>query len=242
MTATEKQRALLARGYDLGPSGADGIAGAKSTSAMAAFQASRGLALDVGERTLAALAEPVAAATITAALLKAIAPGAKAEIVNAAAPAMAKSFPAYGLTSALRTAHFLAQVAHESDGFATTEEYASGKAYEGRKDLGNTEKGDGVRFKGRGLIQLTGRANYATFGKRIGVDLIASPTRAADPAISVLLALEYWKDRGLNALADRDDVEAITRRINGGTNGLAARKSYLVKAKAALAKAGVGEA
>ena len=78
---------------------------------------------------------------------------------------------AYGIDTRLRIAHFLGQTCHESAGFRTTEEFASGEAYEGRKDLGNIKKGDGRRYKGRGLLQLTGRANYAEHGKMLGVDL-----------------------------------------------------------------------
>jgi putative chitinase len=159
-------------------------------------------------------------------------------IVEALAPVIQSTFAHYQIDSRLRVAHFLAQVAHESDGFCTCEEYASGRAYEGRKDLGNTRPGDGVRFKGRGLIQLTGRANYEKYGKRIDVDLIADPERAAEPATSLVLACEYWTATrgGLNQYADRDDILTITRAINGGTNGLDDRRKYLARAKQALAR------
>jgi putative chitinase len=162
----------------------------------------------------------------------------QAKIVEAIAGPMQDTLARYDIVTMLRIAHFLAQIAHESDGFSTTEEYASGAAYEGRADLGNTQPGDGVRFKGRGLIQLTGRANYASYGRRIGMDLIADPARAADPATSLVLACEYWSrtDGGLNHFADRDDIVAITRAINGGRNGLDDRRSYLVRAKQALAR------
>lgn len=144
-------------------------------------------------------------------------------------------FRAYGiLDNALRLAHFMAQLAHESGSFRYMEEIASGQAYEGRKDLGNVQPGDGKRYKGRGPIQITGRANYRTYGRLIGIDIENHPTIAAVPSIGLHLALEYWKSKGLNALADADDVLTITRRINGGTNGLADRKAHLVKAKALL--------
>lgn len=141
-------------------------------------------------------------------------------------------FPAYGIMdSALRLAHFMAQLCHESGSFRYMEEIASGSAYEGRADLGNTVAGDGKRFKGRGPIQLTGRANYRTFGRRIGIDLERHPEIAAIPSIGLHTALEYWRDRGLNALADRDDVLAITRKINGGLNGIRDREDHLKKIK-----------
>lgn len=145
-------------------------------------------------------------------------------------------FPSYGIMdNELRLSHFMAQLIHESCGFRYMEEIASGSAYEGRKDLGNTVVGDGKRFKGRGPIQLTGRANYRTFGRRIGIDLENHPEIAAVPSIGLHTALEYWKDRNLNAYADRDDVMAITKRINGGTNGLADRKKHLAAMKAFFA-------
>ncbi|WP_303638800.1 glycoside hydrolase family 19 protein [Stenotrophomonas tuberculopleuritidis] len=139
----------------------------------------------------------------------------------------------FGIVTALQKAHFLAQVAHESDGFRTATEYASGRAYEGRADLGNVQPGDGMRFKGRGLIQLTGRENYATFSNAMGQgDLfVRSPELVAQLPWAVSAAGWFWKRKGLNALADRDDVVAVTRRINGGTNGLEDRKRRLAQAK-----------
>lgn len=148
----------------------------------------------------------------------------------------ARWFAEYGIMdSPLRLAHLMAQLMHESGSFRYMEELASGQAYEGRADLGNTQPGDGMRYKGRGPGQLTGRANYRAFGRRIGIDLERHPTLAAIPSIGLHLALEYWKDRGLNMLADANDIEGITRRINGGLNGLADRKAQLAKVKAWLA-------
>lgn len=144
-------------------------------------------------------------------------------------------FPAYGIMdSERRLAHFMAQLAHESGSFRYMEEIASGAAYEGRDDLGNVKPGDGVRFKGRGPIQITGRANYRTFGRAIGIDIENHPEIAAVPSIGLHLALEYWKSRGLNALADADNVLAITKKINGGENGLEDRKHHLARIKAWL--------
>lgn len=138
----------------------------------------------------------------------------------------------YGvMQSGLRLAHFMAQLCHESGSFRYMEEIASGAAYEGRKDLGNTQPGDGVLFKGRGPIQLTGRANYRKYGRLIGINLETRPDLAANPSIGLHTALEYWKQNGLNALADADDVLSITKRINGGTNGLSDRKAHLAKLK-----------
>lgn len=178
---------------------------------------------------------------LNADLLRAVAPrqrGRRAEhqaaIIAAVGPVLHDTLAAYEIDPPLRAAHFIAQICHESDGFVTTVEYASGEEYETRLDLGNCQPGDGVRFKGRGLIQLTGRANYAAYGPAVGLDLVAHPDQAADPVVSLKLACEYWRRRGLNAFADRDDIVRITRRINGGQNGLASRRAFLAAAKAAL--------
>ena len=155
--------------------------------------------------------------------------------VRAAELALAANvhFSTYGLlVNNLRIAHFMAQLVHESGGFRYMEEIASGAAYEGREDLGNVKPGDGVRFKGRGPIQCTGRSNYRTFGRAIGIDIENHPEIAAVPSIGLHLALEYWQSRNLNALADADDVLGITRKINGGLNGIDDRKLHLARAKA----------
>lgn len=146
-------------------------------------------------------------------------------------------FRTYGLLefNSDRLAHFLAQVCHESGGFKWMEEIASGQAYEGRKDLGNTVSGDGRRFKGRGPIQLTGRANYRAYGQALGVDFMNHPEIVALPSIGLWVACEYWKRNGLNALADANDIEKITKRINGGLNGYADRKAWLAKVRGLMA-------
>jgi len=140
----------------------------------------------------------------------------------------------YQVNTPLRIAHFLAQIGHESGCLRYTEEIASGEAYEGRTDLGNTQPGDGKRFKGRGLIQLTGRANYRAYGQATGRDFEnrTDPALVAtDPTLTVDVAGWFWETRNLNVLADRDDVEAVTRRINGGLNGLDDRIAFLDRAK-----------
>lgn len=143
-------------------------------------------------------------------------------------------FDRFKVNTPLRICHFLAQVLHESGEFQYQEEIASGADYEGREDLGNTQSGDGCRFKGRGLIQVTGRANYAELSKDIGVDYIANPTRLAALPDCVNSAFWYWNSRNLSALADQDDLSGITRRINGGYNGLEDRQGYLNRAKTFL--------
>jgi len=122
-----------------------------------------------------------------------------------------------GINTPARIAEFLAQACLETDYFRVLEEYASGAAYEGRKSLGNVVAGDGRRFKGRGIFQCTGRANYTEYGRRLGLDLVKEPTLAARPDISVRIAVMYWNDKGLNIYADKGDTKAISRAINRGS-------------------------
>lgn len=145
-----------------------------------------------------------------------------------------KHLPEHGITTPAEAIDFLAQVLHESAEFRYLEEIASGRAYEGRRDLGNTQPGDGVRFKGRGLIQITGRANYEACGQALGVDLIAHPERLATADLGAASACWYWQTRGLNRYADAGDFITETKRINGGTNGLPDREAYRARAAHAL--------
>ncbi|WP_374310511.1 peptidoglycan-binding protein [Methylocella sp.] len=161
---------------------------------------------------------------------------AQKNIIAAVGEVIGDTLPPYQINNRLRLAHFLAQICHESDGFCTTVEYASGDKYEGKKSLGNIKPGDGRRFKGRGLIQLTGRANYQKYGDLLGLDLIANPDLAAEPANALRIACQFWKNNDLNTLADQDNLVAITEKINGGQNGIESRRAYLSRAKAALAR------
>lgn len=134
-----------------------------------------------------------------------------------------------------REAMFLAQVAHESGGFNYVKELASGEAYEGRKDLGNTESGDGVKYKGRGLIQITGKANYAACGDALGLGLIENPELLEQPINAARCSGWFWSTRRLNDIADRGDFLRVTKIINGGTNGFADRQAYYARASEVLA-------
>jgi putative chitinase len=133
-----------------------------------------------------------------------------------------------------RIAAFIAQVMHESGRFFYVKELASGEAYEGRADLGNTEEGDGVRYKGRGLIQITGRANYQSCGDDLGIDLVSSPELLEGPILACRSAGWFWGKKNLNDLADKPDFLRITKRINGGTNGYQDRLKFYIKAMAVL--------
>lgn len=134
-----------------------------------------------------------------------------------------------------RQAAFLGQIAHESGEMRYVRELASGEAYEGRADLGNTEPGDGVRFKGRGLLQITGRYGYQVCGDALGLDLIAHPELLETPTNACRSAAWYWRKHGLNQLADAENFSLITRRVNGGMNGYAERVRYWQRAQDAIA-------
>ncbi len=128
----------------------------------------------------------------------------------------------------LRQAAFLAHLAHESGEYRWLEEIASGEAYEGRADLGNVEPGDGVRFKGRGPIQITGRANYQGAGSFLGVNLLKQPELLARPEYGTMAAAWFWAKLKpwLNPAADRGWFKVTTRLVNGGLNGWDERQRY----------------
>lgn len=134
----------------------------------------------------------------------------------------------------VRAAMFVAQVAHECGEFRYREEIASGEAYEGRADLGNTQPGDGKRFKGRGWIQITGRKNYAAAADALKVDLVEHPELAAKDDVAAKAAAWFWTAHGLNRFADARDVRGCTRLINGGFNGLVQREALYKRALVAL--------
>ena len=160
----------------------------------------------------------VIAHSLTLKQLQSIFPHAPHSRLSAYFPHLEKALKWGKIDSCKRIAAFLAQVGEESAEFKYMEEIASGKEYEGRKDLGNTHKGDGVRFKGRGPIQITGRSNYAAAGKGIGVDLIKNPKLASKPQYAFKTAVWFWNSRGLSKHADKNTQAAfdhITLRVNG---------------------------
>ncbi len=163
-----------------------------------------------------------------------LAPAANPTIVAGIAERFDELADDHDIATPQRICHFLAQAAHETDGFRTLEEYggpAYFARYEGRRDLGNVQTGDGIRYHGRGIFQLTGRANYRRLSQLLGVDLEGRPERAKEPEISLRVAFAYWTERAINPAADADDVERVTKLINGGRNGLAERRRYLEKAR-----------
>ena len=193
--------------------------------------------------------------TITPEHLAAIA-GRPTPLMPALAEWMNRLCAGYEIDSAQEYAHFLAQACHETDHFRTLREYASGAAYEGRADLGNSQPGDGVRYRGRGIFQTTGRANYQQLGVKKGQrDLfLNNPELLEQPELAVWSACEYWRTRGLNDIANQPDgavlkkklrgvvhdvspVVFISMTVNGGTKGLAERQKYYAIASRVLAEA-----
>lgn len=167
---------------------------------------------------------------VSLAELRAIMPTLPADKAQAYLPFLNSAMREFGITTPPRQAAFLAQLAHESGELKFFEELSSGAQYEGRTDLGNLFPGDGVRYKGRGPIQLTGRSNYRSAGQALGINLEANPTRAADPDVGFRIAGWFWNSRGLNSLADARNFDAITQRVNGGFNGKASRDAYYQRA------------
>ena len=140
----------------------------------------------------------------------------------------------FNISTVARQASFLSQIAHESGQLKWVEELASGKAYEGRQDLGNTSQGDGVKYKGRGFLQITGKANYTACMMALGIDCVEHPELLEQPINAARASAWFWKTHGLNQLADAGDQTAVTRRVNGGVNGLAERLAYYKRAKEVL--------
>jgi len=219
----------------------DGRIGAKTIRAIEAFEtvvmglrSSDGM-LAPGDATVKALLRGLPPGPVKE-KLAVVMPRALPATINRYYEPLVAGMKRYDITKPLRIAHFIAQIGHESASFRYAEEIADGSAYEGRPDLGNTQPGDGPRFKGRGLIQLTGRANYVAYSKDSGIDYVASPQKVAtDPFAATDVACWFWARKQLNTLADRDDIKAITKRVNGGYNGLDDRVEYLGRAKAVLA-------
>jgi putative chitinase len=134
-----------------------------------------------------------------------------------------KTLEEFEINTPQRIRMFLAQIGHESGQLRYRRELASGEAYEGRKDLGNTKPGDGVRYKGRGLIQITGRNNYGLASLALGLPLLEKPELLEEDLNACRSAGWFWYKSNLNALADMGKFETITRRINGGLNGYSDR-------------------
>lgn len=147
-----------------------------------------------------------------------------------------KTFKKYGITTPLRITHFLAQITTETGNFKWLVELGN-KAYFNKydikynpkkaKELGNIYKGDGYKYRARGFMHLTGRANYQAYKNYSKIDVVTNPDLAARIDIALDIAGWYWQKNNINVLADKDDVVAVTKKVNGGTNALTERKAYL---------------
>lgn len=192
--------------------------------------------------------------TITVDVLKAIAPSSKKtnyKHLAGLALWMNHWFPIFDIDTKGELCHILAQLAHESDSFNAMEEYASGQAYEGRKDLGNIKAGDGIKFKGHGPLQVTGRTNHHLMGVKAGAPLkfIDNPKLLTTPEWGVWAACIYWTEKGLLDISNMPDdgvvwskklnknlspLEYITWRVNGGFTHLSSRIEFYERAKSII--------
>jgi putative chitinase len=145
--------------------------------------------------------------------------GCRREAAAAHLPHIIRAMAAEEINTPERARYFLAQALHESGLLKFMEEIWGPtdhqRGYEGRQDLGNTHRGDGFRYRGRGPFMLTGRANYHSYSKKLGRPFEERPELVSKPADGWLVAAQYWSDRGLNELADRGEARGITKRING---------------------------
>lgn len=158
-------------------------------------------------------------------------------LVNGYYPFLCAALEEFGVNTQMRLAFWFGQCTFESDEFTELTEDSDGKHYEGRADLGNTQPGDGPRFIGRGVIQLTGRFNYQKASDALGIDLVEQPALAATAPVAFRSACWYWASKGLNEVADQGTAAAydeVTLKINGGLNDKDLRDRYLVRCKAAL--------
>ncbi|MDB5100965.1 MAG: class chitinase [Cyanobacteria bacterium RYN_339] len=207
---------LEARGLDLGPAGVDGKFGPKTFAALAQF---------LDHPTVPVVPVPAGAPA---------GPGGEVDIpltdqeiatalhlplknVQQNWPGLKAALQEAGITDRNNALAILAISARES-GLLPIKEFASGEAYEGRKDLGNTQPGDGVKYKGRGYIQLTGRANYAAYGAKLGIDLVNNPDLALRPDIAAKIVVAYWKDRGIVANASHRDWRTTNLKVAGAAD------------------------
>jgi len=153
-------------------------------------------------------------------------------------PLLNDLMPKFGIDTPTRIAAFLAQVAHESGQFRYNKEIwgptSAQKGYEGRKDLGNTMPGDGKKYAGAGLIQLTGRSNYKKFGDDVGIDFVSNPQLVQTPEYATMAACWFWQKNNLNKYADIGDFINLTKRINGGLTNYQDRVDFWERAKKQL--------
>ncbi|WP_198407152.1 glycoside hydrolase family 19 protein [Nocardia terpenica] len=173
---------------------------------------------------------------LTVGQLEAIMPDLPGDRAEELLPALNAAMREGDISTPLRRAAFLAQLAQESCELRYFEELGDDEYFqqydpgEANTAAGNVEPGDGPRYHGRGPIQLTGRGNYRAAGQALGLDLEGEPELAARPDIGFRIAQWYWSSRNINAVADTGDIAAVTQLVNGGYNGLADRRYYFYRA------------
>ncbi len=227
--AVKASEALLKK-LGFNPGKVDGLFDKSTLKAVRAFERTQGMKVDgaIGTNQLAKMKQLSKGVTLSQ--LRSIMPTLPLSKAKAYLPLLNRAMAEAKINTKQRKAMFLAQLAHESVSLRYFEEIASGRAYEGRRDLGNIYPGDGVRYKGRGPIQLTGRSNYRAAGRALGLPLEKNPKMAAQPSVGFRTAAWFWNSRGLNRYADQGNFLEVTRRINGGYNGLADRQAYYRRA------------
>jgi len=180
---------------------------------------------------------PVEQRSLTARDL-AVATGAFIDRAREHLPHIIAAMDEFGIDTPVRQAAFLAQIGHESLGLHFLVEVwgptVAQRRYEVRQDLGNNQPGDGFRYRGRGLIQLTGRGNYTQASAALGVDLVSNPELLGQSPLADRVAGWFWKSNNCNQFADSGDFEGLTKRINGGLNGYPDRLARWDKAKSVI--------
>ncbi|CAL5995860.1 Chitinase [Hexamita inflata] len=227
------QELLKNKGY---LSTVDGLAGPKTLNAIKEFQTNNGLTTDgeVGSSTLRKLMDPktsniptAKAYVVTMAQLKQLG---WTKLTDSLLADLNKAISFYNLSGIQSIRHFISQCAHESALGYYTAEIADGSAYEGRKDLGNIYPGDGPKFKGAGFIQMTGRSNYQSFANSIGDQNVMEGWYYVAPKYPWKSAGYWWYKNGMTAFCNNGaTVEEVTKRVNGGYNGLESRRAYYNK-------------
>lgn len=194
-----------------------------------------------GESSRPPAEEPVPAGGIDVEQLREIMPRLSAEEAAEVLPHLNRALVEAEINTPLRQAAFLAQIAHESTDLTDWVELGGRRYFDryepgtrpGRR-VGNTRRGDGYLFRGRGPIQLTGRDNYTRAGRDLGLDLVGNPDQVATPEVGFRTSAWYWNQRNLNRIADRGDFRLLTRRVNGGLNHYSERAAIYMRARRVL--------